>query len=271
MAQRTIPFLIVATGICLSWARSGLAAPESPPPPTNDATHFVFAVCGDTRDGDDTFRRIISAATADRAAFVIHTGDIVSTGSDSNWARFAELMKGFPFPFFPVAGNHDHGARGLDGFIHWTPGNKEHYSFDWGNVHFTMANDSAGAMTRSELAWIDNDLAATKKPVKIVVHHMPAWNPEGPVYGMSDGNDAFLALLKKHRVLFDLCGHDHVYRKGERDGTTLIVAGGGGAPLYHASDKGGFHHYVRFTVTGANVVFQPVMVPVEDRRVAPTK
>lgn len=198
--------------------------------------------------------------TADKAAFLINTGDMVSNGSRENWDYFEEQMAGFPIPFFPVAGNHDGDGTNLTGFTRWTPGHLLHYSFDWGQLHFTMANDSFGAMTGAELAWLDADLRATKKPVKIVAHHMPAWNPAGPVYGLWDGNEAFLAVLKKHGVRYDLCGHDHGYRTAERDGTALVITAGGGASLYHPPEEGGFYHYVRFTVRGTNVTFEPVPV-----------
>ena len=123
-----------------------------------------------------------------------------------------------------------------------------------------MANDCLGEMDEKELAWIDADLSATKQPVKIVVHHHPAWDPDGSEHIMWSGNDAFLALLKKHGVRYDLCGHDHRYRAGERDGTTLIITGGAGAPLYYTSEEGGFNHYVRFTVRGTDLRFEVVKV-----------
>jgi 3',5'-cyclic AMP phosphodiesterase CpdA len=222
-------------------------------------TDFAFAVCGDSQGGDDVYRLILAGASSN-AAFLIHTGDMVPYDSGACWTNFANLMAGFPLPFFPVAGNHDGGADGLADFKRWTPTHREHYSFDRGELHFAMANDSHGGMSDTELAWLDSDLDATKKPVKIVVHHLPAWSPDEPLYGMWTGREAFLLLLKKHGVRYDLCGHDHGYRAATRDGTTLVVSAGGGAPLYHPPDKGGFHHYVLFSVRGTNTTFEPVKV-----------
>jgi len=64
----------------------------------------------------------------------------------------------------------------------------------------------------------------------------------------------------KHGVRYDLCGHDHGYRTGITNGTTLVVTGGAGARLYHPLKDGGFNHYVAFTVVGTNVTFKPVPI-----------
>lgn len=134
-----------------------------------------------------------------------------------------------------------------------------HYSFDYGQLHFAMVNDSLD-MSSPELAWLDADLTTSTRPVKIVTHHLPAWNPDGDVYGMGDNREAFLEVLRAHGVRYDFCGHDHGYRSGTTNGTTLVVSGGGGAPLYHTEKGGGFHHYVEITVAGTNVTFKPVRV-----------
>jgi 3',5'-cyclic AMP phosphodiesterase CpdA len=235
--------------------------PATPTPiPGNQQTDFTFVACGDNRDGDATYKRLLEMVVADGAAFLVNTGDLVPRGYDFYWENFAELMEGFPIPFFPVPGNHDLHDGALEGFVKWTPNGQPHYSFDWGQLHFTVANDSLGEMSASELAWIDADLSATKQPVKIVAHHHPAWDPDGGDHIMWGGNEAYLALLKKHGVRYDLCGHDHRYRTAERDGTVLITTGGAGAPLYYPPEQGGFHHYVRFTVRGTDVRFEAVKV-----------
>ena len=230
------------------------------PIPGSQQTDFTFVVCGDNRNGDATYKRLLEMVVADKVAFLINTGDLVSRGYDAYWKNFAQLMAGFPIPFFPVAGNHDLYDGALKGFVKWTPNGQPRYSFDWGQLHFTIANDSLGEMDDEELAWIDADLSATKQPVKLVAHHHPAWDPDGSDHIMDGGNEAYLALLKKHGVRYDLCGHDHRYRTGERDGTTLIITGGAGAPLYYPPEEGGFHHYVRFTVQGTDVRFDVVKI-----------
>ncbi len=243
---------------------AGPVATAAPAPPLMVSTqlNFTFFVCGDSRGGDGVYTQILAAANDLHAAFLIHTGDMVPVGADVDWDHFEQLMRLCKVSFFPVAGNHDVGTDGEKRFLRWTPAHKPHYSFDYGQLHFAMVNDSLD-MSSSELAWLDADLKASTRPVKIVTHHMPAWNPDGAVYGMGDNREAFLEVLRAQGVRFDFCGHDHGYRSGTTNGTTLVVSGGGGAPLYHAEKDGGFHHYVEVNVAGTNVTFRPVRVTPE--------
>ncbi len=220
---------------------------------------FTFFLCGDNRGGDTIYTQILVQASARHAAFLINTGDLVPDDTGEDWNHFGQMMRLCKVPFFPVAGNHDCRGGDLNHFVFWTPKHAEHYSFDYGQLHFTMANDSED-MHSDELAWIAADLKATTKPVKVVVHHHPAWNPSGRVYGMSENREPFLAVLKRYGVRYDFCGHDHGYRTGSTNGTTLIITGGAGAPLYYPTEEGGFNHYVAVTVQGTNVTFRPVPI-----------
>jgi hypothetical protein len=59
--------------------------------------------------------------------------------------------------------------------------------------------------------------------------------------------DALMDLLADPRVRCVFMGHHHAYHRQEIDGTTFIVAGGGGATL--RGPTGRFHHVVRVDVT----------------------
>src|SRR5262249_2290068 len=52
--------------------------------------------------------------------------------------------------------------------------------------------------------------------------------PHGGVAGAED----LLPLIAEHHVTAVLSGHDHIYERIVRDGTTFLISGGGGAPLY---------------------------------------
>jgi 3',5'-cyclic AMP phosphodiesterase CpdA len=160
-------------------------------------------------------------------------------------------MAKFTKPFYPVPGNHDVALNGtLTNYLKHSGAPAVHYSFDRGPLHFTMANSSLGDLTASELAWVDADLAASAKPVKIVVLHHPPFDPVGGSHILGKGASELMALATKHRVRYVLAGHIHEYAREMRDGVIYLVAGGAGAPLYPPPDKGGFYHYVRITVRG---------------------
>lgn len=135
------------------------------------------------------------------------------------------------FPMFVALGNHDVdgdsteivtkmdywsnqlGARvdktlvGIQNF-RWGPDNgydaRTTYSFDYKNTHFVVYNQyygdpnyptdtPTGCVRQPLYEWIDQDLANTNRPIKIVVGHEPAWsycsNTPGNNVCVNYGND----------------------------------------------------------------------------------
>ncbi|NQT85032.1 metallophosphoesterase [bacterium] len=87
--------------------------------PTEDVP-FTFVVYGDTRGSGPEHQAVAEAMGALNPAFVIHTGDLVSSGdSDYYWGIFwesvapsvgGESLAG-NCPFYPAIGNHEYMAR----------------------------------------------------------------------------------------------------------------------------------------------------------------
>jgi len=229
------------------------------PPPTQSLSltpvdRLVFAVCGDNREGDAIYQKVLAQVAQDGSAFLVSTGDLVNTGSEGNFQHFQQLMAGFPLPFYPVPGNHDRGLGGaLDNYLVYSGAPAAHYSFDAGPVHLTMANSSSGGLNQAELDWIDRDLSATDQAVKMVFLHHPPFDPDGTDHILGSGNAALMALAQKHQVAYVIAGHIHAYGQAERDGITYVITGGAGAPLYVAGHPVAIHHYIRVTVEGTQV------------------
>jgi predicted phosphodiesterase len=221
---------------------------------------LTFAVCGDSRDNPSVFRRLLAAVMASGCQFLLHTGDLVSSGTESRWQEFEETMAGFTLPFYPVPGNHDGLDGGLDGYLAYSGAPAAHYSFDRGTVHFTLADSHNGGINAAELAWLHDDLAATSQPLKVVVLHHPAFDPDGTDHIMAYGNDGFMALMAEQQVDYVLAGHIHAYAREEREGVVYIYTGGGGAPLYSQDHPQAFYHYLRVTVQGEEVTIEIVKV-----------
>jgi 3',5'-cyclic AMP phosphodiesterase CpdA len=99
-------------------------------------------------------------------------------------------------------------------------------------IEFFALDTNSNAPWQEQLQWLNRQLSISKAPWKIVFGHHPLYSS-----GIHGGNATLIAMLKplfvKHQVSIYLCGHDHGYERfAPIDGTTYIVNGGGGAPLY---------------------------------------
>jgi len=195
------------------------------------------------------FQKIIAEVNQTHPAFLVDLGDLVPTGTEANYQHFNSLIAPLQVPFYPVIGNHDIYSDGRPRFNQLTPNGQSHYSFDYQNAHFTMADTAEGGMSVSELAWLESDLAGSSKPLKFVFTHHPPFDPIGLDHIMTYGADEFMALMEKYGVKEVFSGHIHAYAKSERNGVTYFISGGAGAPLV----PGFSYHYLNLTVSGQTV------------------
>ena len=146
--------------------------------------------------------------------------------------------------FFPTLGNHDYSNAGLANYLAYfdlageaaqgrTPsGSERYYDMRNGPVHFFML-DSEGALgsavdLAAQRAWVQQALAASDAPWKIVVFHHPPYSSSS-VHGSTPAMQWPFATWGADLVLN---GHDHTYERVERDGISYVVDGLGGAPVY---------------------------------------
>jgi 3',5'-cyclic AMP phosphodiesterase CpdA len=222
---------------------------------------LTFAVAGDSSGDDDVYKRLLEKVVQDGNAFLIHTGDMVSYGSQKQFTAFQVFMADFPLPFYPVPGNHDRDDDGtLANYLAYSGAPAIHYSFDVETAHFVMANSATGRLSEEELAWIDRDLAETDQPVKIVVTHYPPFDPDGTAHILRSGNETFMALMQEHDVAYVFLGHIHAYSEEERDGAVYVITGGAGASLYDQDHPDAFYHYVQVRVEGTRISADVVRV-----------
>jgi predicted MPP superfamily phosphohydrolase len=153
-------------------------------------------------------------------------------GADSDYQTsvfnvYSNLLPNLPV--FPTPGNHDGGAASAYWNIFDVPtqgqaggsasGNAHYYSYDYGNIHFisldafNTATDSSSAM----LAWMTNDLAATKQRWIVAYWHAPVYCK---VFYDSDSlaqsvamRQNFVPVLEKYGVDLVLNGHSHVLQR----------------------------------------------------------
>jgi predicted phosphodiesterase len=222
---------------------------------------FTFAVCGDSRDGDETYSRILDEVESDGSQFLVHLGDIVSNGREREWLAWQEIMEGFDVPFFSVPGNHDSRDGGLDEYLQYSGAPADLYSLDVGTLHLAMLDSHSGAVFPSALEWLEADLSATQQPVKMVFFHHPPFDPDGTDHILQMGNDEVMSLAEEYDVDYVFTAHIHAYAEEERNGVEYIITGGCGAPLYAKEHpEGGFNHYVRVHVDGEDVTTEVVKI-----------
>ncbi len=236
--------------------------------PSGSADRFSFAVVGDDRSGYQVRRSISLAILESQASFVLHTGDLVSTGREqSQWDSWFEDHRELLSHkvLMPAIGNHDENApEYFEQFA--LPGNEQWYSFDYGNAHF-VALTTEYQLTGSQLDWLKEDLASTNATWKFVYFHRPMYS--SGYHGSDLGvRRAWENVLNRHHVDVVFCGHNHMYERTlpVRDGkvvdadlgTIHLTTAGGGAGLHSVTSPRpswsqvalSEHHYALLDVKG---------------------
>jgi 3',5'-cyclic AMP phosphodiesterase CpdA len=211
--------------------------------PPAGAAKFQFVVYGDTRTRHDVHRTVIEAVLKyAKPDFVMHTGDLVSEGSDASlWPVFFDIERELlrKAPFYPTLGNHERNAEDYFNFLDAKP----YYSFDWGTSHFTVFDsdiENAGATPAdkekfwaAQTRWLEDDLAsAQKSDFRFVFAHHPPMTAVQRRQGDNPQMTALEPTFEKYKVTAGFFGHDHNYQHYLKDGVHYFITGGGGAPLY---------------------------------------
>ncbi|NIA18528.1 MAG: hypothetical protein GWO85_00360, partial [Simkaniaceae bacterium] len=248
--------------------------------PANDAS-FRMIVYSDTQGKDSWTPKtrhdiVIDAMLPHNPDVVLHCGDMADTGTlpqfnDYFFTHAAPLLKNTNM--FHTIGNHE---------LPWNPvtpidydrdiknyrdlfdnptvnsGTEDYYSVDYGSVHIVSLNtqwlngdyedDVAAADMKT---WLENDLAASNQPWKMVFFHKPAFLDFVEPQGWSK-------IFEDNGVQVVYYGHIHNYYSNYRNGVTYITTAGGGGELgeiawwgWSADYLGGFrdYHFTQVDVT----------------------
>ncbi|MHB0951838.1 MAG: purple acid phosphatase family protein [Allorhizobium sp.] len=224
------------------------------------APALSFLVVGDWGDGQS---RATATAVAEAMgvigaqnaiSFIISTGDNfyergVESTSDKKWQRNFEEIYTAPslqVPWYAVLGNHDYGGS-ISAQIDYSKRSRRWIMPD---RYFAVGKDLAGSSAdfffldtqrmegdtlleivahrdaEVQLRWLDQSLAASRAPWKIVVGHHPIFS------GGRHGDSKFLGehlkpILDRHGVSMYLCGHDHHLEALKAEGIAYFVSGSG--------------------------------------------
>ena len=237
--------------------------PAGSSPYTATPVAFSFVAFGDTRSNPVVHRQVVSSILSLAPDFVLHTGDLVADGDDSaQWTTFYSIEHDLlsQIPFYGALGNHE-GGDPCCYFDHFDwPNNERWYSFDHKNIHviaLEIDGHAAYWAGSSQAQWLENDLALTTQPWKVVFFHIPPYS-SGSEHGSDKRvREALEPLFMRYGVDLVFNGHDHDYERSVANGITYIVTGGGGAPLYAKGQPDpasvyftSTYHSVQVSVTG---------------------
>ena len=227
-----------------------------PKGPTFSEDYEKVVVYGDSRDGDDVHRKIVSQITKADPVKVFHTGDMVNDGNNTAlWQEFDQITAPIFERLFPALGNHEKNSSNYyDNFT--LPNNERWYSIKTDYIYFIVLDSNIAFSEGSEqMLWLASELARAKesdKFIAVVLHHPPYSsskhaNDSNTLKIQSD----LVPVLERNGVSIVLSGHDHVYERLEKSGIAYIIAGASGAPLYEKTQSS---EYEKFFVSKNNFV-----------------
>jgi acid phosphatase type 7 len=260
-------------------------------PVPGSSAPWAFAVTGDSRNHQENAWAISQRRIRELGAELqLFSGDAVVIGAiQGDWDQFFSVTDdAFSVqdllartPLMPVNGNHDALAVNYVAQFalpqHRSPGEraqgKEWYSFDYGNAHFVMLNDSVddnAVISGAQADWMRQDLGAVdreKTPWVFAVHHRPFHTCLSTHSPDTSLRAAWQPIFDEFEVDIVFNGHNHVYERsvpirgleggqgvlapagangvpvitdGRPSGTLYVVSAGVGAPMYPVSSECAF-------------------------------
>lgn len=197
---------------------------------------FSFIVVSDTHLGRNEsesparqWAKLAKQVDATPGDLVLHLGDIVDGGRESQYPVYKEIRKSINKPVYEIPGNHDP-QEAFEKHLR----KPVELAVDHKGVRFLLLNNSKptshdGFLTAGQLDWLGKqcDDAARKDRFLILCMHVPAHANKHPDRGWyvkpKDGQAELYALLTRHkdRVLALLHGHFHNGVRGWDDHAPL--------------------------------------------------
>ena len=191
---------------------------------------------------------IIAKIAHERPDLIIHSGDLVSRGSNEDhwkhWDRTHKPILDLKIPFHTTLGNHEYLGSEMDRLRHLHARFPERKNCRWyavraGPILFAMLDSNfdelPSSFVESQDAWFgkllkDVESDAGVKALIVVAHHPPYTNSKthGPSEETRRRFSETAAKCPKFRMF--VAGHVHNYERFDIKGVPYVVSGGGGAP-----------------------------------------
>jgi tartrate-resistant acid phosphatase type 5 len=250
VADTTLPPVVLPAATVTENVPTQTPTPTFTPEASPTPAPLRFAVIGDFGEGNQAEQDVADLVKSWNPDLVITVGDnnYPSGAAETIDDRIGRFYSEFIYPytgsfgpggeqnrFFPTLGNHDWDtARAQAYFDYFTlPGNERYYDFVQGPVHFfAVSADSREpdgvARSSAQAQWLQERLAASISPWKIVYFHQPPYSSgyHGPV-------DWMVWPFEEWGASAVLSWHDHDYERLQVGGIPYFVNGLGGGPIYY--------------------------------------
>ena len=234
-----------------------------------------FVAIGDSGTGSTEQQQIAAMLAGEKFDFALHGGDIAYGKSGGTGAATYQTMDDWFFsmysgwlrsrPMFPSIGNHDSRPPmvtavriSISSCCRRTAPRRPTPITRSATTASTTVPCTSSCSTPSSRSRIrasqrrrsrgsQADLAATTQPWKVALFHRSPYSAGGEHGSDLAVRDAFGAVFDQHGVQLVISAHEHDYERTvpmrggapAPGGTTYIVTGGGGAPLYPAATETG--------------------------------
>ena len=240
--------------------------------PNKPSGTLKFAVIGDSGTGNSNQYRLAKVFTDMYQRFpyefVLMLGDNMYGGESAR-----DFQKKFEIPYKPVL---DKGIKFYAALGNHDSTNQRMYKlFNMNGERFYTFRPKAGVrffaldsnyMDRTQLQWLEKELAASGSDWKIMYFHHPIYSSGGAHGSDTALRDQLEPLFLKHGVDLVLAGHEHFYeRLKPQKGIHYFISGGagkvrkgdvGGQYTEKAFDQG--FHFMIFEIDGDQLHFQTI-------------
>ena len=261
-----VAVLTIAAALGVAVVAQDLTVPNKP------TGTLRFAVIGDSGTGDNNQYRLAKVFTDMHQRFpyefVLMLGDNMYGGENAR-----DFQRKFEIPYKPVLdkgvkfyaslGNHDSTNQRM--YKLFNMNGERFYTFrpKLGVRFFAL---DSNYMDRTQLQWLEKELAASGSDWKIMYFHHPIYSSGGPHGSDTALREQLEPLFLKYGVDVVMAGHEHFYeRLKPQKGIHYFISGGagklrkgdvGGEFTEKAFDTG--FHFMIFEIDGDQMHFQTI-------------
>lgn len=173
---------------------------------------ITLAVIGDSQRFYESTDKIIKKINkVPGIDFVVHTGDLVDFGLQSEYEWMHEQLNRLRYPYVAVVGNHD--LIGNGGDIYQKMYGDFNFSFTFNGYKFIYLNTNSREFDFEgnvpDIHWLDQQLADTANYERaVIVSHVSHLNPDFN----DELQEEFVQVLEKYeKVMLSINGHQHQF------------------------------------------------------------